>query len=138
MRVRVWMLAAILLPTVATLAAANGAWLKKVPEKERVRVNPYSGQSDAIAAGENVYRHNCAKCHGGDANGLHGRPSLRCTRIEDATDGDLAWMLKNGNPWKGMPSWDSLPEQQRWQAISYIRSLPPAAIGGPIANSVRK
>jgi len=65
------------------------------------------------------------KCHGDDARGRHNRPSLRSERIEHATDGELAWILRNGNTWKGMPSWSSLPEPERWQIIAYLRSLPP-------------
>ena len=70
----------------------------------------------------------CAKCHGADANGrTHPppRPSLRSSRIRHATDGDLAWMLRNGDPYQGMPQWSSLPEEQRWQIIAYLRTLPP-------------
>jgi len=33
-------------------------------------------------------------------------------------------MLKNGNPYKGMPPWSSIPEQQRWQIIAFLRTLP--------------
>ena len=36
---------------------------------------------------------------------------------------EVAWLLKNGEVFKGMPRWTNLPEQQRWQVIAYIRSL---------------
>ena len=117
-------ISAMLFCTLTAMAAANGAWPKKVPQADRERVNPYVGNPHAVTAGKVVYQNNCAKCHGADANGLHGRPSLRSERVEQATDGELAWILKNGNPWKGMPSWSSLPKQQRWQVVSYLRSLP--------------
>jgi mono/diheme cytochrome c family protein len=106
-------------------AAATGAWLKKVPEKDRERVNPYAGQPEAIAAGTNLYRDNCARCHGGDAEGRNGRPSLKNERLRNATDGEIAWILKNGQTFKGMPSWAGLPEQERWQIVAYLRSLNP-------------
>lgn len=109
------------------LAASDGAWLRRVPDEDRVRTNPLAGQSKAAAAGKVIFDDNCAKCHGSDAMGLRNRPSLRSERIRHAKDGELAWMLKNGNPYKGMPPWSSLPEQQRWQVIAYIRALPPAA-----------
>lgn len=126
MKNRLWMVSVILIPALTAVAAANGKWLKKVPDADRKRVNPYAGQTEAAAAGKILFQNNCAKCHGADANGQHGRPSLRSERIQSATDGEIAWILKNGDPWKGMPSWSSLPEQQRWQLVAYIRSLPPA------------
>jgi mono/diheme cytochrome c family protein len=109
--------------SVACLAAANGAWLKKVPQADRERVNAYAGSPDAVAAGEYLFRENCAKCHGDDAEGKGSRPGLKSERIRHATDGEIAWLLKNGNVFKGMPRWAGLPEQERWQIIAYIRSL---------------
>jgi mono/diheme cytochrome c family protein len=109
------------------LAASDGKWLRRVPDEDRARVSPVAGKADAAAAGKILFQENCAKCHGADAMGLHGRPDLRSERIRHATDGELAWMLKNGNPYKGMPPWSSLPEAQRWQVIAYIRTLPPAS-----------
>ncbi len=104
--------------------AASSRWMSKVPQKERERVNPYAKQSGAIAAGKLLFEDHCAKCHGADALGRHGRPSLRSEEIRAATDGQLAWLLKNGSLRKGMPSWSVLPEPERWQIISYLRSLP--------------
>ncbi|MDR3740586.1 MAG: c-type cytochrome [Terracidiphilus sp.] len=109
--------------TVALLAA-DGGWLRKVTDADRKRVNPYAGQAEATAAGKLLFTENCAKCHGDDALGRRGRPSLRTERIAQATDGELAWLLKNGSAWKGMPSWSTLPEPERWQIIAYLRSLP--------------
>ncbi|HEX4020840.1 MAG TPA: c-type cytochrome [Acidobacteriaceae bacterium] len=130
MKKRLWMVSVLLIPALTAMGAANGKWLKKVPDADRKRVNPYAGQPEAAAAGKILFRDNCAKCHGADANGQHGRPSLRSERIQNATDGEIAWILKNGDPWKGMPSWSSLPEQQRWQLVTYIRSLP-LAVSAP-------
>lgn len=107
------------------MAARNG-WMHKVPDAERGRANPYAGRPEAIAAGRVLYEDHCAKCHGADALGRHRRPSLRGEDVREATDGELFWLLKNGSVWRGMPSWISLPEQERWQVIAYLRSLPPA------------
>jgi mono/diheme cytochrome c family protein len=117
---------AISLPALV-IGESDGKWLHRVPDEDRTRTNPYAGQPQAPAAGKVIFGENCAKCHGANANGLRNRPSLRSERIRHATDGELAWMLKNGNPYKGMPQWSSLPEQQRWQIIAYLRTLPPAA-----------
>ena len=53
----------------------------------------------------------------------HKKPSLKTDRIRTATDGDLEWFLRQGDLAHGMPSWSSLPEAQRWQIVTYLRSL---------------
>jgi len=104
-------------------SAGDGAWKFRVPDKDRMRVNPYDSQSGAVAAGAKLYRQNCASCHGDDATGLSNRPSLHSERVRAASPGELEWLLKNGSMRNGMPSWSRLPEQQRWQIVSYLKSL---------------
>lgn len=103
---------------------ADGSWLKNVPQRDRVRANPYTEKGEAVAAGALIYRRSCASCHGADATGRGKRPSLHTTRVHDASDGELFWLLTNGNMAHGMPSWSRLPEEQRWQLIRYLHSLP--------------
>ena len=103
--------------------AADGSWLKDVPEADRKRVNPFAGQAGAVAAGKRVFEDHCAKCHGPEAMGKGKRPSLRSERVQRATDGEIFWLLKNGNLRKGMPTWASLPEPMRWQSITFVKSL---------------
>jgi mono/diheme cytochrome c family protein len=125
---RVWALVCapmIVSAMVLLMAAANGAWLKKVPASDRAMVNPVAAQPDAIAAGSNLFQNNCAQCHGADGNGRGRRPPVHSARIAGATDGDLYWLLKNGQPFRGMPSWARLPEGQRWQIVAYLRSIQP-------------
>jgi len=117
--------ALFLLLCAAALFAADGSWLRKVPEADRQRSNPIAGKPDAADAGKILFAENCAKCHGPDAAGKHNRPSLRSARVRGATDGELAWILRNGSVWKGMPSWSALPEPERWQIIAWLRTLPP-------------
>ena len=116
-------LPSLLVGSALCFAAANAGWLKKVPQAERERRNPYPVQPEAVAAGGNLYRDKCASCHGADAEGKYGRPSLRSERVRGATDGEIAWIIKNGQMYKGMPSWGGLPEQERWQLVAYLRSL---------------
>jgi mono/diheme cytochrome c family protein len=118
---------AMLAASAALLLAADKSWLQKVPSADRARVNPYAGGSEAVSAGRNLFVENCAHCHGENAEGLYGRPSLRSERVARATDGELAWLLRNGSLRKGMPSWITLPEPERWQIIAYLRGLSPDA-----------
>ena len=108
---------------VLLMGAATGAWLKQVPDADRAQVNPVAGQPEAIAAGAHLFEENCARCHGADGNGKGNRPAVRSARIAATRDGELFWLLKNGQPFRGMPAWVSLPEPERWQIIAYLRSI---------------
>src|SRR4051794_6126285 len=116
----------LVLPVFA--APGDGAWLRKVPAKDRGRSNPYAADADAPAAGRNLFVEHCAACHGEDAQGKnagkHLRPGLHSERVKTATAGELFWLLTNGSQKNGMPSWSRLPEPQRWQVITYLKSLP--------------
>jgi len=109
--------------TLLFAAAGDGVWMTKVPEKDRNKPNPFAGASTAPIAGGKLFRQNCASCHGDDALGRDGHPSLRSERVRAATPGELQWLLTNGSMKNGMPSWSRLPEQQRWQIVSYVKSL---------------
>jgi mono/diheme cytochrome c family protein len=114
----------IFLSTALVLASADGAWLAKVPARDHERANPYQEQPDAIAAGRRIFLDHCSKCHGENAEGTKKWPPLRSHRVQQqATVGDLHWLLVNGNMKKGMPSWSKLPDPQIWQVISYVKSL---------------
>jgi cytochrome c oxidase cbb3-type subunit III len=125
-RPAVFFIAAFLTLTfaMAVYATSNGAWLKNVPQREHERVNPYRDQPDAVAAGRRIFLDHCAPCHGKDAEGTKKRPPLTSPRVQhEATDGDLHWLLMNGNRSQGMPSWVKLGDPQIWQVICYVKSL---------------
>ena len=106
------------------LCAASSSRWDRVPAKDHGRTNPLAARAESVAAGSLVYKDHCAQCHRSDAmgDGLK-KPPLRSDRIKSATDGDLEWFLRQGDLGHGMPSWSSLPEAQRWQLISYLRSI---------------
>jgi mono/diheme cytochrome c family protein len=110
--------------TLVFAGVGDGLWTNKVPEKDRQRQNPFDENSTAQAVGAKLYRQNCAQCHGSQGEGQDKRPSLHSDRVRKATPGELEWLLKNGNMKNGMPSWSRLPEQQRWQIVTYLKSLP--------------
>ena len=124
---RRWLaLTCVLLSLLVLLGAAAGEWLTKVPASEHQKANPLRDQPEAVQAGELLYADHCSTCHGRDAEGKKNRPSLQSSRVQtEATEGDLHWLLVNGNPRRGMPSWSRLPDPQLWQLISYLKSLPP-------------
>jgi hypothetical protein len=41
----------------------------------------------------------------------------------NTTDGDIEWFLRQDDLAHGMPSWSSLPGEQRWQLVAYLKSI---------------
>jgi mono/diheme cytochrome c family protein len=116
----------ILLAAASVFGAADGSWLNRVPARDHEKANPYQGQPEAIAAGRRIFVDRCSPCHGEHGEGSKKRPPLKSERVQQhATEGDLHWLLVNGNMRKGMPSWAKLPDQQLWQVITYVKSLDP-------------
>jgi len=99
------------------------AALAKVPVKARARRNPLEGDPDAAAAGRKLFERHCAECHGHDAEGGKRGPSLHVADVQKAAPGALFFVLSNGVVRRGMPDWSKLPEQQRWQIVSFLESL---------------
>jgi mono/diheme cytochrome c family protein len=99
------------------------AELAKAPEKARGRTNPLEADPDAVAAGRKLFEGHCAECHGETAAGGKKAPSLRAQEVQQATPGAIFWVLTNGVVRRGMPVWSKLPEPQRWQIVSYLKSL---------------
>jgi mono/diheme cytochrome c family protein len=104
-------------------AAASSKW-DRVPPKDHARLNPLAAKPESVSAGALIYKEHCEQCHKSDAMGDgHKKPALRTDRIKSATDGDLEWFLRQGDLGHGMPSWSSLPQAQRWQLVTYLRSI---------------
>jgi mono/diheme cytochrome c family protein len=109
------------------------AEIAKAPEKARSRRNPLESDPDATAAGKNLFERHCSTCHGDGAEGGRKGPSLRAEQVQGSTPGAIFWILSNGVVRRGMPVWSKLPEPQRWQLVTYIKSLGVARSepGGP-------
>jgi mono/diheme cytochrome c family protein len=97
--------------------------LRKAPEKMKAKENPLSKDPEARAAGEILFAEHCQECHGVHGEGGRKAPSLRAAEVQEASDGTIFWILSNGIVRKRMPVWSKLPEPQRWQLVSYIKSL---------------
>lgn len=88
--------------------------------------------------GKAVYEKQCAVCHGlwgrGDGKAaylLYPKPRnfaednfrLVSTSTMEATDEDLFKTISRGMAGSAMPSWDFLPEEERWGVVYYVRYL---------------
>lgn len=102
------------------------AELAKAPRRAMARRNPLEVDPDAVAAGAKLFGLHCAECHGDMAEGGRKAPSLLADPVQQATPGTLFWILTNGVVRRGMPVWSKLPEAQRWQIVSYLKSLTPS------------
>lgn len=101
----------------------RGALIQQAPVSTLQLVNPYEGDKLAARAGAKLYRRECAPCHGKSGEGFHNAPPLNRPDVKNAPPGTLFWVLRNGSLRYGMPSFSHLPEPQRWQIITYVRSL---------------
>lgn len=109
--------------TLISTAIAQDAHFHNAPAASNKLKNPYAGQQAAVTAGSQVYAANCSSCHGKNGSGTGNVPPLREGATQSATDGEVFWFITEGNVDNGMPSWGNLPEQQRWQIVTYVKSL---------------
>ena len=119
----VLMAATILLPAALLLAAGVDTKFHDAPDSARTTKNPYEGDAGAALAGKRLYGRNCLSCHGRSAQGAGNVPSLVDGRLESATPGEVFWFITKGDKDNGMPSWAQLPVKQRWQIVTYVKSL---------------
>ena len=97
--------------------------IQRAPAKFTARPNPMEGSERARRAGAKLFARECAACHGDHGEGSGKAPALKRSAVSAAPPGALFWILENGALHQGMPSFAHLPDAQRWQIITYLRSL---------------
>jgi len=115
--------AILFLALASALSAAEPNLPRQVPPRCAARTNPMTGDSRAQRAGAKLYERECAACHGAGAGGIGKAPSLRQAGVSQAKPGALYWIVENGAIFHGMPSFAHLPEQERWQIVTFLQSL---------------
>ena len=122
---------ALLFLVVVTVGQETGGPADKswtAPADAAAKQNPQAGKPDAVASGKKVFLRSCAECHGEDGTGLQeGVSNLQSTEVQQQSDGALFWKISTGNLKKGMPSFSKTAETDRWNVISFLRTLKPAA-----------
>jgi mono/diheme cytochrome c family protein len=109
--------------SLAVAGERKGSLVQHAPPKFAQLLNPYEGDEAALTAGRKLFQRECAACHGIDARGIGKAPPLIIPDVSLAAPGALFWVLRNGSLKRGMPSYAHVPEPQRWQIITYLKSV---------------
>ncbi|RPH36288.1 MAG: hypothetical protein EHM90_02355 [Chloroflexi bacterium] len=128
--VRLVLVGAGVLVGVSLLARDVVTVANRPPAEWVAAVNPLADDPAAIPGGEDLYRANCASCHGasgagdGPAVGELARPPEDLAGIvPHRLDGELAWVIGSGVAGTQMPAFGStLLEGERWELVSFLRS----------------
>ena len=101
--------------------------------KSRKGIPPPPGNLQAsIEEGDKVYATDCTMCHGSDGhtptdNGrwMYPRASDLTSRdVQDYSDRELFWIVKNGIRLSGMPAFGKVESDEHiWNLVHYIRTL---------------
>ncbi|MGD0569261.1 MAG: c-type cytochrome [Candidatus Sulfotelmatobacter sp.] len=123
--------ALVLLPAALLFAAAVDTKFHDAPASAQAMKNPYEGQAAAAQEGKRLYARNCLSCHGKTGKGTGNVPPLAEGKLDSVKPGEVFWFITRGDKDNGMPSWASLPAKQRWQIVTYVKTMAasPAAPG---------
>lgn len=125
----------VLLIAAFVLAACGGGGssttetLDPVPAEYAGKTNPLG--ADAATAGAEVFKTNCATCHGDSGHGdgpagaaLDPAPKNLAELQKIASDDYLFWRINTGREGTAMVAWKgTLSEEQIWQVVAFIRTL---------------
>ncbi len=105
------------------LVQAEDTPFHDAPASAKAQKNPYAGQQAAADAGRVLYTRNCVACHGKTLQGTGNVPSLVDGKLKGVTAGEVFWFVTKGDKDNGMPSWAFLPEEKRWQVVTYVEAM---------------
>jgi mono/diheme cytochrome c family protein len=106
-----------------------------IPADAKSLVNPLERNDDLLASARAHWADHCASCHGNDGRGdtPMGRgmfpkaPDMSAAGTQDLSDGELAYIIRNGIRLTGMPGWGEAgtpPSDADWELVHFIRHLP--------------
>jgi len=119
-------------------AAKPAASRPETPADFKDKKNALDGNAEAIAKGKSTFASTCTSCHGAEADGncdagkMLNPPAgnLRSADFQKMSDGYIFWRISKGGTGANisgstMQAFDAtLTEDQRWQLVAYLRSLP--------------
>lgn len=103
------------LPTGLTLLLAAGSLLElplaaqtASAASQTASTDNKAGSKELVESGKTLFQQQCGFCHGRDASGGETGPSLLDSELvkRDKTGTEIASIIRNGRPEKGMPKFD--------------------------------
>ena len=103
------------------LLRAQDSSFHNAPPDTKDAKNPFVGKD--VSNAKPLYQSRCAACHGPNGEGSGNIPSLASGKAKTAPDGEVFWYITKGDTNNGMPSWQSLPEADRWKLVTLIKGF---------------
>jgi glucose/arabinose dehydrogenase len=126
----------VLIPLLfATTSMAVDKNFHNAPDSSKNLKNPVAGQASALTEGKRLYGRNCLSCHGKAGKGTGNVPSLVTGKLDAIPPGEIFWFITTGSKANGMPAWGFLPETQRWQIVTFVKTLESAPAGSAAAEA---
>jgi len=103
--------------------------------------NPFAGNSQAIAQGEQAYNQNCTSCHGPNGGAGEIGPeiihNLSVPLRGELNDNQILDVIRNGAPGTVMPAWKGkLLDDDILKIGAFLHSLRGTAIDNPLPGNV--
>jgi putative heme-binding domain-containing protein len=104
-------------------------------------LNPFAGNAQAIAQGEQVYNQNCTSCHGPNGGAGEIGPeiihNLSVPLRGELNDNQILEVIRNGAPGTVMPGWNGkLADDDILKIGAFLHSLRGTAIDNPLPGDV--
>jgi mono/diheme cytochrome c family protein len=115
----------------ARIATMGKHWIVSRSAREHPVPEPSIGPS-GLDSGGMTFNGDCAFCHGQDGRtptdvgqSMYPRvPSLASPEVQQWSDAELFWIIRNGNRYTGMGAFGkTLTDDQIWDLVHYVRSL---------------
>lgn len=138
MKKTVWFALVVLVIAAMALAACGGGngggetSRQEPPADYGNTTNPFEGQADAVAAGQELYATNCATCHGDGGKGdgpagaaLDPAPADLTATVRETDPVYSHWVIAEGGAAAGLSSSMAaykgiLSDDQIWQIVTYM------------------
>jgi mono/diheme cytochrome c family protein len=100
--------------------------------KRQVPLRPRKEQQVGVGEGDQLFSAECAACHGLDGRaptdiGRWMSPraaNLGSPEVQQYTDAELFWIIKNGVRFSGMPAFGKVESDEHiWNLVQYVRRL---------------
>ena len=103
--------------------------------------NPFAGNAQAIAQGEQLYNQNCTSCHGPNGGAGEIGPeiihNLSMPMRGELNDNQILDVIRNGAPDTAMPAWNGkLADDDILKIGAFLHSLRGTAIDNPLPGNV--